>query len=296
MDLAPAQLAALVAIADHGTFEAAARAAARDAVGGQPADPGARVRGRPGRRAARRRRAGRPRPASVLLRLARQTRLLHDEVRGRARARPRRPGRPAGRGQRRLAGDLVPRRARRGRRAGTDVALRLHVEDQAYSADLLRSGEVLAAVTSDPSAVQGCSVEHARRAALPSRPRPRSSPSGGGAGRGPTGRRMPMVVFNEKDELQHDVLARPGRRPAAASCTGCRPRPTSSRRSGSGWAGAMLPEPQLLPDLDAGRLVALGAPAARRRAPALAALAARLAGAGPPHRRRTPRRRAAPRR
>src|SRR5579875_1852563 len=39
-----------------------------------------------------------------------------------------------------------------------DVALRLRVEDQAHSSALLRSGAVVAAVTADPVAVQGCSV------------------------------------------------------------------------------------------------------------------------------------------
>ena len=40
-----------------------------------------------------------------------------------------------------------------------DTAVKLSVEDQAYSQDLLRRGDVLAAVTSDPAAVQGCSVD-----------------------------------------------------------------------------------------------------------------------------------------
>src|SRR6202012_1105579 len=39
------------------------------------------------------------------------------------------------------------------------TALKLRVEDQAYSQELLRRGDVLAAVTSDPAAVQGCSVD-----------------------------------------------------------------------------------------------------------------------------------------
>ncbi|MGH8965127.1 MAG: ArgP/LysG family DNA-binding transcriptional regulator, partial [Actinomycetes bacterium] len=39
------------------------------------------------------------------------------------------------------------------------TALRLFVEDESLSHDLLRRGEVLAAVTSEPQPVQGCSVE-----------------------------------------------------------------------------------------------------------------------------------------
>lgn len=41
----------------------------------------------------------------------------------------------------------------------TPSAIRLHVEDQAYSQELLRSRDAVAAVTSDPSPVQGCTVE-----------------------------------------------------------------------------------------------------------------------------------------
>lgn len=86
-----------------------------------------------------------------------------------------------------------------------DVSLRLHVEDQAYSGDLLRRGEVLAAVTSDPRPVQGCSVEplgglrYTPTAAPELLERHRK-------GRGVDWASMPMVVFNEKDHLQHEVL------------------------------------------------------------------------------------------
>ena len=67
---------------------------------------------------------------------------------------------------------------------------------------------------------------------------------------------MPMVVFNEKDALQHEVLAARGLGP---------PRvvhrvPTSADfleavRLGLGWG--MLPGPQLRPEVESGRLVAL---------------------------------------
>jgi LysR family transcriptional regulator, chromosome initiation inhibitor len=39
---------------------------------------------------------------------------------------------------------------------GTGIALDLMVEDESHTADLLRSGEVLGAVTADPASVQGC--------------------------------------------------------------------------------------------------------------------------------------------
>ena len=162
------------------------------------------------------------------------------------------------------------------------VALRLHVEDQAYSADLLRRGDVLGAVTSDPVAVQGCAVEPLGTL----RYRPAAAPEFAERwrhGRGFDWARMPTVVFNEKDAVQHDVLAARG--------VGLPPVvhrvPTSSDfheavRLGLGWAA--IPEPQLNPDLESGRLVLLSARDARRRTPALAALAPRLPAPRPPHR------------
>ena len=136
------------------------------------------------------------------------------------------------------------------------VTLRLVVEDQAYSAELLRSGEALAAVTSDPEAVQGCRSEHLGFL----RYRPAATPELAErwrTGRGQDWQRMPVVVFNAKDHLQHDVLtARGVSEPDTMHLV-----PTSADfheavRRGLGWG--MLPEPQLLPDLEAGRLVTMG--------------------------------------
>lgn len=89
------------------------------------------------------------------------------------------------------------------------VALKLQVEDQAWSSELLRSGSVLGAVTSDPSGVQGCSVEPL--GAL--RYLPAAQPDF--AERWRKGRSfdwatMPAVVFNEKDQLQSDWLGARG--------------------------------------------------------------------------------------
>ena len=253
MDLVPAQLAALVAIADHGTFEAAARE-----LHVTPSAISQRIRAlesEVGQVVVQRTVPCRPTEAGrVLLRLARQTRLLHDEVRD-----------ALSHGRRTTvelpiainADSLATwfRETLAAVAAWPDVALRLHVEDQAFSAGLLRGGEVLAAVTSEPAAVQGCSVE--RLGTL--RYLPAAAPSfveRWRHGRGADWARMPVVVFNEKDTLQHDVLAARGvGRPDVVHRV-----PTSADfleavRLGLGWG--MIPEPQLRPDVPAGRLTPL---------------------------------------
>ncbi|NGN95675.1 ArgP/LysG family DNA-binding transcriptional regulator [Nocardioides sp. KC13] len=89
------------------------------------------------------------------------------------------------------------------------TALRITVEDQGYSADALRRGEVLAAVTSEPKPVQGCTVEPLGRL----RYTPGATPAlveRYRKGRGIDWSAMPMIVFNEKDHLQDEVLAAHG--------------------------------------------------------------------------------------
>lgn len=135
------------------------------------------------------------------------------------------------------------------------AALRLCLEDQAFSGDLLRRGEVLAAVTSDPFAVQGCVGE--RLGAM--RYVPAASPAFAARWRHRQGvdwARMPVVVFNDKDDLQHEVLRARGLDRAAV----VHRVPTSADfheavRLGLGWGA--IPEPQLLPDLTDGLLVTL---------------------------------------
>jgi LysR family transcriptional regulator (chromosome initiation inhibitor) len=254
MDLAPSQLAALVAIADQGTFEAAARH-----LHVTPSAVSQRIRALEsavGRVVVQRTTPCRPTAAGeVLLRLARQTQLLYDEVRD-ALADGHRStvDLPVAVNADSLATwfrDVV------GAVGGwPDVALRLHVEDQAFSAGLLRSGDVLAAVTSEPAAVQGCSVE--RLGTL--RYVPAAAPAFAERwrhGRGHDWASMPLVVFNEKDALQHQVLAARGvgeppvvhRVPTSADFH-------EAVRLGLGWG--MIPEPQLRPDVRDGLLVPVG--------------------------------------
>jgi len=254
MDLPPAQLAALVAIADHGTFDAAARA-----LHVTPSAISQRIRAlesQVGQVVVQRASPCRPTPAGeVLLRLARQTRLLHDEVRDAlAHGRQGVVGLPIAVNADSLATWF---RGVLGEVAGwSEVALRLQVEDQAYSADLLRRGEVLAAVTSDPAPVQGCSSE--RIGAM--RYVPAATPALAGRwrrGRAPDWAAMPMVVFNDKDALQHDLLLTRG----AVEPPVVHRVPTSADfleaiRLGLGWG--MVPRQQLAPLVAAGELVALG--------------------------------------
>jgi LysR family transcriptional regulator (chromosome initiation inhibitor) len=68
-------------------------------------------------------------------------------------------------------------------------AYELHTDDQDYTADLLRSGTAMAAVTAEHVAVQGCRLE--RLGSM------RYLPVG------TTDLSAPMIVFNRKDRLQH---------------------------------------------------------------------------------------------
>ncbi|GEP40320.1 transcriptional regulator ArgP [Nocardioides psychrotolerans] len=252
MEPQPAQLAALVAIIEHGTFDAAARH-----LHVTPSAVSQRIRAlesAAGRVLVQRTTPCRPTEAGqTLLRLARQTRLLYDEARD---ALGDSPGVPLELAVAVSADSLAtwfrPVMSRVATWPGT--TLRLHVEDQAHTAALLRRGDVLAAVTSEPTPVQGCMVEPLGVL----RYRPVAAPELAErwrAGRGYDWARMPVVVFNEKDDLQHDLLAGRGGPPSVVHRV-----PTSADfheavRRGLGWG--MLPDPQALPDLAEGRVVSL---------------------------------------
>ena len=251
VDLNPGQLEALVAIAEYGSFEVAARrlhitpSAVSQRIRALEAAAGQVLisRGTPCR----------PTPhGDWLVRLGRQTRLLYDEA-----SQALDPATvvelPVAVNADSLAvwfSDVLATVA-----DWDGTAIRLHVEDQAYSQELLRRGDVVAAVTSDRAAVQGCTVQPlgalryvpAATAAFASRWR---------RGQFPDWAAMPVVIFNDKDELQHEQLQRHGAgQPPVAHQV-----PTSADffeavRVGLGWG--MLPEPQARADLAAGRLVRL---------------------------------------
>ncbi|MBB2892307.1 LysR family transcriptional regulator ArgP [Flexivirga oryzae] len=134
-----------------------------------------------------------------------------------------------------------------------DVALRLRVEDQAHSSTLLRSGAVVAAVTADPVAVQGCSVTPlVRMRYLPVctpelRERHRH-------GRGVDLAAMPSVRFNDRDDLQVALLrARGIDRSAVVHEVPSSESFVAAVATGLGWG--MVPVAQARQLLDSGALV-----------------------------------------
>lgn len=138
------------------------------------------------------------------------------------------------------------------------VALQLVREDQDRTADLLRDGTVMGAVTAQGHAVQGCTVEPL--GVMPYRPVAtpafvaRWLPDGV---RPPALAHAPVVVFDADDRLQDRWLrrhrvdpARPPRHLVPASADFA-----TAVRLGFGWG--MLPPQQSADDERAGRLVAL---------------------------------------
>ena len=249
MDPNPAGLAALVAIAETGSFEAAARS-----LHLTPSAISQRIRAlesAAGQVLLTRATPCRPTPAGErLVRLGRQTRLLYEEA-----------GRELGPGSAvalpvAVNADSLSTwfRSVVGRVAGwSTVAIRLHVEDQAFSQELLRRGDALAAVTSDPSPVQGCTVQ-----ALGSlRYVPAATPEFAERwrrGRGLDWAAMPTLVFNDKDDLQPELLRRRGieRLPTVVHQVPSSADFYEAVRLGLGWA--LVPELQAGEDLKTGRL------------------------------------------
>ena len=252
MDLNPGQLDALVAIADHGSFDAAARqlhitpSAVSQRVRALEATAGQVLisRGTPCR----------PTPhGEWLVRLGRQTRFLYTEA-AQALTTAAAVELPVAVNADSLASWFRDVLAVATTWAGTSI--RLRVEDQGYSQELLRRGDVLAAVTSDPTAVQGCSVDSL--GAL--RYLPAAAPAVAARwrrGAAPDWAAMPVVIFNDKDDLQHELLRRHGveQGPPVVHQVPSTADFYAAIRMGLGWG--MLPEAQARADLAAGELVRL---------------------------------------
>ncbi|MEU1696531.1 ArgP/LysG family DNA-binding transcriptional regulator, partial [Streptomyces hirsutus] len=143
-------------------------------------------------------------------------------------------------------------------RVPAELCLRFELrrEDESHTAALLREGAVMAAVTSSPDAVPGCSVRLLGRM----RYLPAASPEF--AARylaGPleeTLPRAPVVTFDRRDDFQ-DAFVRRLTRGRTGASTGRHLIPTSEGfaeavAAGLGWG--MVPETQADPLLRAGRL------------------------------------------
>ncbi|MFI8101088.1 LysR family transcriptional regulator ArgP [Streptomyces sp. NPDC086023] len=139
------------------------------------------------------------------------------------------------------------------------VCFELHREDESHTTALLREGQVMAAVTSSPDPVAGCTVRPLGLA----RYLPVATPEF--AARHFTGtlaedlRVAPTVVFDRRDELQDAFVRSLTRgRSGAGPIRHLVPASDGFRdavAAGLGWG--LVPEPQAEPLLRAGRLVLL---------------------------------------
>lgn len=246
------RLRTLVAVVDEGSFEAAAAA-----LHITPSAVSQRIRALEheiGRVVARRSIPVRPTPAGeVLIRHARRLATLEQEVSaelGLAAARSDLPVAVNADSLDTWFGGVLA-----GAAAWDDVTLRLRVDDQGHTRELLRSGAVLAGVTSDAEPVGGCRsvplgvMRYLPAAAAQLRDVHRT-------GRGIGWSTMPVVRFNTKDELQTRHLERQG---ATVGPVHEVPSPAAyleAVRVGLGWG--LLPELQARPLLAAGEVARLG--------------------------------------
>jgi len=127
-------------------------------------------------------------------------------------------------------------------------AYELHSDDQDYTADLLRAGTAMAAVTAQQVVVQGCRLERLgamRYLAVAARALTTDLTA------------APMIVFNRKDRLQHRFLASVTSRPVHPPVHYVPVTSAFSEaiRLGLGWG--MVPEQAARPEIDAGTLVQL---------------------------------------
>ncbi|ERK72872.1 transcriptional regulator, ArgP family, partial [Leifsonia aquatica ATCC 14665] len=252
MDANAEQLKTLAAVIDHGTFERAAVV-----LHVTPSAVSQRVKAleeQTGRVLVRRTKPIEPTEAGrVLLRLARQVALLEaeaaaelDAAGGAATTIPLVVNADS------LATWVLPALA-----SLPDLVFDLTLDDQEHTLDRLRDGTAMAAIGSDPDAVQGCTVSSLGAMVY----RPVASPAfverWAPEGWTPEAAAVaPMLVFDRKDALQDRYLARfaPTARPPRQYV----PASTEFVRAaelGLGWG--MLPDLQTAGHLAAGRLTVL---------------------------------------
>ncbi len=246
-------LKALVAVVDEGTFEAAA-----DLLRITPSAVSQRIKALEasvGQVLVRRRLPCAATDAgALLLRMARQVQVLEAETSAALGSGMNiRAHLPAAINADSLATWFVP--VLQQAAAWEDATIDLHVEDQGFSSQLLRDGDVMGAVTSDPVPVSGCRVEllGSMRYIPVAAPglRRRFSTSGG-----VDWAAMPVLKFNTKDNLQQQLLAARNVQQLPPTHT----VPSSQGflaavTAGLGWG--MIPELQLTDELADGVLVRL---------------------------------------
>ncbi|WP_329009864.1 LysR family transcriptional regulator ArgP [Micromonospora rifamycinica] len=255
MSLDPVQLETFQAVVTHGSFDAAARA-----LRVTPSAVSQRIKALEqavGQVLVRRARPCVPTAAGApLVRLSGQVALLEQEALDAARGALRDHTRVAVVvNADSLAGWFLPALT-----AVPDVLVDLRTDDEAHTARLLRDGTVMAAVTTERTAVQGCRVLRlgAMRYLAVATPALHAARF---ADRDPatTLPTATMIRFDRKDNLQHGFARTLTRRdvdppthfvPGTAAFT-------EAIRLGLGWG--LLPEAVARPDLAAGRLVELAA-------------------------------------
>ncbi|MGC5663747.1 LysR family transcriptional regulator ArgP [Micromonospora sp. WMMD723] len=253
MPLDPVQLATFQAVITHGSFDAAARA-----MNVTPSAVSQRIKALEqavGQVLVRRTRPCVPTAAGApLVRLGGQVALLEQEALDAARGTlgdPTRTRVAVVVNADSLAGWFLPALT-----AVPDVLVDLHTDDEGHTARLLRDGTVMAAVTTERVAVQGCRVLRlgAMRYLAVAAPALHAACF---ADRDPATvfPTATMIRFDRKDTLQHRFARTLTRRdvdppthfvPGTAAFT-------EAVRLGLGWG--LLPETVARPDLAAGRLV-----------------------------------------
>lgn len=142
--------------------------------------------------------------------------------------------------------------------ASAPVLMEIAVDDQDHTAEWLRSGKVLAAVTGTAQAAAGCNSQPlgAMRYLAAASPAFVARHFGDGVGAGSLAR-APSLLFNPKDELQNRWVQRLCHRHVALPCHTL-PSPhafVTATLAGMGWG--LHPEALIAPLLAAGTLVEL---------------------------------------
>src|SRR5918998_4640360 len=131
-------------------------------------------------------------------------------------------------------------------------------EDQTRTAERLRRGDVVAAITSEPRPVPGCRVVRLGRLRYLAVATPEFAAAHLADGVGAaTLAEAPLVAFDRSDNLQHDFLRRVTRRhltPPVTYLPSVREFDRAVRR-GMGWG--MLPQREVAAEVEHGRLLEL---------------------------------------